>query len=61
MKKIMAIVLIALFSATVAFAGNVTNAAPTPVPSKTCKKMGKHHGGKKCNKVKPAAAATPAK
>jgi len=60
MKKIMAIVLIGLFSATVAFAGNVTNAAPTPVPSKTVKKMGKHHGGKKA-KAKPVAAATPAK
>jgi len=60
MKKIMAIILIGLFSATVAFAGTEANAAPTPVPSKSAKKMCKH--GKKCGKkVKPVAAATPAK
>ncbi len=60
MKKIMAIVLIALFSATVAFAGTAGSASATPGPSKACKKMGKHHG-KRCKKVNPAAAATTTK
>ena len=57
MKKIMAIVLIALFSATVAFAANTVGTSGTPVPTKACK-IHKHHGGKKCKTAKPAA--TPA-
>jgi hypothetical protein len=55
MKKIMAVIFLALFSATVAF-GSVT-AGATPVPAKSCKKMHKHCGHKKA----PTAKATPAK
>jgi hypothetical protein len=55
MKKIMAIIFLALFSATVAF-GSVA-AAATPVPAKSCKKMHKHCGHKKA----PVAKATPTK
>jgi hypothetical protein len=55
MKKVMAVIFLALFSATVAF-GSVA-AAGTPVPAKVCKKMHKHCGHKKA----PVAKATPTK
>jgi len=53
MKKIMAVILIALFSVTAAFAVD-TKAETTPVPSKTSKKIHKHHV-KKHKTAKPAA------
>lgn len=52
----MAVILIALFSVTAAFAVD-TKSETTPVPSKTAKKMHKHHV-KKHKTAKPAA--TPA-
>ena len=57
MKKLIAIAIIALFSVTAAFAADTATSAGTPVPSKSCKKMHKHHG-KKCKTANPAA--TPA-
>jgi hypothetical protein len=57
MKKIIAVLLIAVFSVTAAFAAD-TKATGTPVPTKSAKKMFKHHG-KKAKTAKPAA--TPVK
>lgn len=53
MKKLIAIAIIALFSATAAFALDTPAASTTPSPAKTCKKMHKHHW-KKCKTAKPA-------
>jgi hypothetical protein len=59
MKKVLALLVIALFSATAVFAGDVVNAAPTAAPvKKVSKKLGKHHTKKQ---KAPVAAVTPAK
>jgi Spy/CpxP family protein refolding chaperone len=60
MRKFLAVVLLALFSATVAFATTTPASTGTPVPVKSAKKHGKHHG-KKCKTAKPAATPAAAK
>ena len=59
MKKIMAVIFLALFSATVAFAS--ATAAATPVPSKAACKKGHKHCGHKANKPATTTTATVAK
>jgi|GEM_PF-4801381 len=58
MKKLMALLLIAMFSVTAAFAADTTAVSATPVPAKAAQhKVHKHHVKKS---KAPVVAETPA-